>query len=167
MAGRRKDEIEMGNRLILTGFVIATAILGFVGWQSYRNTARFAEASEWRKHTYEVLRNLDETVAQLVDAETGQRGYLLTGEELYLEPYRATIKSIDQTIGNLKNLTSDNPHQQKRIQILEPLVGKKLTELQRTIDLSKNEGLAAANGVVLEGSGKRWMDQIRGVVAEM
>jgi len=158
---------KMGNRLVLGGFVIATAILVFVGWLSYRNTARFAEASEWRKHTYEVLRNLDETVARLVDAETGQRGYLLTGDDAYLEPYRAAIKSIDQTIGNLKNLTSDNPNQQKRIQILEPLVEKKVTELQRTIDLRKNEGLAAANRVVLEGSGKHWMDQIRAVVAEM
>src|SRR5260370_443338 len=165
--GGGKMKWKIGNRLVLGGFVIATAILVFVGWQSYRNTARFAEAAEWRKHTYEVLRNLDATVAQLVDAETGQRGYLLTGEEPYLEPYRATIKSIDQTIGNLKNLTSDNPNQQKRIQILEPLVGKKLTELQRTIDLRKNEGLAAANRVVLESSGKHWMDQIRGVVAEM
>jgi PAS domain S-box-containing protein len=158
---------KMGNRLVLTGFVIATAILVFVGWQSYRNTARFAEASEWRKHTYDVLRNLDETVSRLVDAETGQRGYLLTGEEAYIGPYRAAIKNIDQTIGNLKNLTSDNPNQQKRIQILEPLVEQKLAELQRTIDLRKNEGLAAANRVVLEGSGKRWMDQIRAVVAEM
>ena len=115
---------KMGNRLVLAGFGIATAILVFVGWQSYRNTARFAEASEWRKHTYEVLRNLDETVARLVDAETGQRGYLLTGDEAYLGPYRAAIKNIDQTIGDLKSLTSDNPNHQKRIQILEPLVGK-------------------------------------------
>jgi len=165
--GGGKMKWKMGNRLVLGGFVIATAILVFVGWLSYRNTARFAEASEWRKHTYEVLRNLDETVARLVDAETGQRGYLLTGDDAYLEPYRAAIKSIDQTIGNLKNLTSDNPNQQKRIQILEPLVEKKVTELQRTIDLRKNEGLAAANRVVLEGSGKHWMDQIRAVVAEM
>src|SRR6266403_1539432 len=165
--GGGKMNWKIGNHLVLGGFIIATAILAFVGWQSYRNTARFAEAAEWRKHTYEVLRNLDATVAQVVDAETGQRGYLLTGEEPYLEPYRATIKSIDQTIGNLKNLTSDNPNQQKRIQILEPLVGKKLTELQRTIDLRKNEGLAASNRVVLERSGKHWMDQIRGVVAEM
>jgi len=159
--------MEMGNRLILTGFVIATAILGFVGWQSYRNTARFAEASEWRKHTYEVLRNLDETVARLVDAETGQRGYLLTGVDAYLEPYRAAIKNIDQTIGHLKSLTSDNPNQQKRIQILEPLVEKKLAELQQTIDLRKNKGLAAANRVVLEGSGKQAMDQVRAIIAEM
>src|SRR6266478_6228250 len=129
--------------------------------------ARFAEASEWRKHTYEVLRNLDETVARLVDAETGQRGYLLTGVDAYLEPYRAAIKNLDQTIGRLKSLTSDNPNQQKRIQILEPLVGEKLAELQRTIDLRKNTGLAAANRVVLEGSGKQAMDQIRAIIAEM
>ena len=165
--GGGKLNWKMGNRLILTGFVIATAILVFVGWQSYLNTARFAEASEWRKHTYEVLRNLDETMTQLTDAETGQRGYLLTAEEAYLEPYRAAIKDIDQTIGHLKSLTSDNPNQQKRIQALEPLVGKKLAELQRTIDLRKNEGLAAANMVVLEGSGKQAMDQIRAITEEM
>src|SRR5229473_6124946 len=162
-----KMKWKMGNRLVLGGFAIATAILVFVGWQSYRNTARFAEASEWRKHTYEVLRNLDETVARLVDAETGQRGYLLTGQESYLEPYRAAIQSVGQTIGNLNSLTSDNPNQQKRIQILRPLVEKKLGELQLTIDLHKNEGLASANKVVLEGSGKRWMDQIRALLSEM
>src|SRR6266853_129408 len=165
--GGGKMKWKIGNRLVLGGFIIATAILAFVGWQSYRNTARFAEASEWRKHTYEVLRNLDETVARLVDAETGQRGYLLTGVDAYLEPYRAAIKNIDQTIGRLKSLTSDNPNQQKRIQILEPLVGEKLAELQQTIDLRKNKGLAAANRVVLEGSGKQAMDQVRAIIAEM
>src|SRR6266446_4361855 len=165
--GGGKMKWKMGNRLVLGGFVIATTILLFVGWQSYRNTARFAEASEWRKHTYEVLRNLDETVARLVDAETGQRGYLLTGDEAYFEPYSAAIKNIDQTIGNLKSLTSDNANQQKRIQILEPLVEQKLAELQQTIDLRKNKGPTAANRVVLEGSGRQAMDQIRAVVAEM
>src|SRR5260370_15659447 len=100
--GSGKMKWKMGNRLVLAGFIIATAILAFVGWQSYRNTERFAEASEWRKHTYEVLRNLDETVARLVDAETGQRGYLLTREEAYLAPHRTAIKNIDQTIGNPK-----------------------------------------------------------------
>src|SRR5712692_7720882 len=165
--GGGKMKWKMGNRLVLAGFGIATAILVFVGWQSYRNTARFAEAAQWREHTYEVLNSLDNAVGRLSDAETGQRGYLLTGEEAYLEPYRAAIKNIDQTIGDLKNLTSDNPNQQKHIQILEPLVEKKMAELQRTLDLRKNEGLAAANRVVLEGSGKRAMDQIRAIIAEM
>jgi PAS domain S-box-containing protein len=165
--GGGKMKWKMGNRLVLAGFVIATAILVFVGWLSYRNTARFAEAAQWREHTYEVLNSLDKALGQLSDAETGQRGYLLTGKEAYLEPYRAAIKDADQTIGSLKSLTSDNQNQQKRIQNLEPLVARKLAELQRTIDLRKNEGLAAANTVVLEGSGKRAMDQIRAIIAEM
>jgi CheY-like chemotaxis protein len=152
--GGGKMKWKMGNRLVLAGFVMATAILLFVGWQSYRNTARFAEASEWRDHTYKVLGNLEETVARLVDAETGQRGYLLTGEEAYLEPYREAIKDIDRTIGDLKNLTSDNPNQQKRIRILEPLVGKKLAKRHpNAILLDIN--LGAENGLDLVA----WMRQ--------
>ncbi len=165
VGGRMKWKI--GNRLVLAGFGIATAILVLVGWQSYRSTARFAEAAQWREHTYEVLNSLDNTIGRLSDTETGQRGYLLTGEEAYLEPYRAAIKNIDQTIGELKSLTSDNSNQQKRIRILEPLIENKLTELQRTIELRKSEGFAAANRVVLQGSGKQLMDQIRAIIAEM
>ena len=165
--GGGKMKWKLGNRLVLAGFVIATAILIIVGLQTYRNTARFAEAAQWREHTYEVLNALDNTVGQLSDAETGQRGYLLLGEDVYLEPYRAAIRNIHKTVGELKTLTSDNPTQQKRIQILEPLVEEKLAELQQTIDLRKNDGSAAANRVVLEGSGKQSMDQIRAIIAEM
>src|SRR5260370_3449116 len=110
--GGGKMKWKIGNRLVLGGFIIATAILAFVGWQSYRNTARFAEASEWRKHTYEVLRNLDETVARLVDAETGQPAYLLTGEEAYLQPHRAAIKNHDHEIRGLKRPTAQQSDQQ-------------------------------------------------------
>ena len=97
---------KIERHLIRWGFVAAAIILVFAGRQSYRSTTRFAEATEWQKHTYEVLRTLDETVARLVDAETGQRGYLLTGDEAYLEPYRQAIKNLDQVTGHLKNLTS-------------------------------------------------------------
>ena len=165
--GGGKMKWKMGNRLVLGGFLVATAILVFVGGQSYRSTTRFAEAAQWREHTYEVLNSLDDAVGRLSDAETGQRGYLLTGDDAYLEPYRAAVKSIDQGVAHLKSLTSDNPNQQKRIQVLEPLIEKKLAELQSTIDLRRSNGLAAATGLVLEGSGKQAMDQIRAVIVEM
>ena len=158
---------QMGNRLVLGGFAIATAILIFVGWQSYRSTGLLVEAARWREHTYEVLNSLDETVGHLSDAETGQRGYLLTGNETYLEPYRVAIKSVDQTVAYLKNLTADNPNQQKRIQALAPFIEKKLAEMQSTVDLRRNKEVAAATGLVLEGSGKQAMDQIRTLIAEM
>jgi PAS domain S-box-containing protein len=158
---------KMERHLIGWGFVVAAIILVFAGWESYRNTIRFAEAADWQKHTYEVLRALDDTESRLVNAETGQRGYLLTGDEAYLGPYRTAIKNIYQVTGHLEDLTSDNPNQQKRILTLEPLIEKKLTELQSTIDL-RNQGLvAAANQLVLQGSGKQSMDQIRSLVSEM
>jgi PAS domain S-box-containing protein len=158
---------KIERQVVFCGFALAAAILAFAGWESYRNTVRFSEASEWQKHTYEVLRNIEGLLAGLVDAETGQRGYLLTGEETYLEPYHVAIKSINRTIGDLRSLTFDNPNQQKRIQTLEPLVAQKLAELQLTVDLRKKEGPASAHKVVLEGSGKRAMDRIRAVLSQM
>jgi methyl-accepting chemotaxis protein len=155
------------KRLVLAGFVAAALILVFVGWECHRDTVRVAEAAEARKSSYEVREMLDKTMLRLVDAETGQRGYLLTGDEAYLEPYREAIRSLDEVMGNLKKLTSDNPNQQKHIQALQPLIEKKLAELQQTIELRKKEGLAGANQVVLGGQGKYWMDQIRTVLEEM
>ena len=165
--GSGKLKWKMERRLVSWGFVVAAAILVFVGWESYRYTVRVDEAADARKHSHEVLRTLDETLARLVDAETGQRGYLLTGDEAYLEPYREAIKTLDQVTGQLKALTSGQPDQRKRIQTLEPLIEKKLTELQMTIDLRRKEGFEAANKLVLEAHGKEWMDQIRVVLAEM
>jgi len=78
--GGGKMKWKMGNRPVLAGFGIATAILVSVGWQSYRNTADSLRLAQWREHTYEVLNSLDNAVGRLSDAETGQRGYLLTGK---------------------------------------------------------------------------------------
>ena len=158
---------KMERYLIPLGFVAAVAIFAFAGWESYRNMTRAAEAMALQKHTYEVSKTLDETIVRLVDAETGQRGYLLTGDETYLAPYRAAIKNIDQAMSHLKDLTSDNSNQQKRIQAMEPIIEKKLAELQRTIDLRREKGSIAANQVVLAGSGKGWMDEIRALASEM
>jgi PAS domain S-box-containing protein len=158
---------KMERRLILAGFIASALMLALVGWESYRDTVRVAEAAAARKHSFEVQLMLDETAARLVDAETGQRGYLLTGDEAYLEPYQGAIRNLARVMSRLKDLTSDAPNQQNHIQALEPLAEKKLTELQRTIDLRKEKGLTAANQVVLEGQGKRWMDQTRAILAEM
>src|SRR5229473_786240 len=137
------------RRLIVVGFVVAAVILLLVGGESYRDTIRVANAAAARKHSSEVRALLADTAARLVDAETGQRGFLLTGDETYLEPYHAAIKNVNHLVTYLSNSTTDNPHQQKRILELEPLIEKKLAELQRTIDLRKTQGLAAANAVVL------------------
>jgi PAS domain S-box-containing protein len=158
---------KIGRQLVLWGFAAAATILVFAGWESYRNTTRLLQAAEARKRSYELVQVLDEVETRLVDAETGQRGYLLTGDETYLEPYHRAIKNLDQVMARLKELTSNNPKQQEQAQSMDVLMENKLEELQRTIDLRRKEETAAANQLVLEGSGKRWMDQIRSVIADM
>jgi PAS domain S-box-containing protein len=165
--GSGKLKWKMERRGIFWGFVAAVSILVFVGLESYWYTVRVDEASKARKHSYEAQLALDEVATRLVDAETGQRGYLLTGDEIYLEPYHEAIKGLDQAMEQLKALTAGNPNQQKHLQPLEPLIEKKTAELQASIDVRRREGFAAANQMVLTGHGKQLTDQIRGVLGEM
>jgi PAS domain S-box-containing protein len=158
---------ETEKRWILAGFIVSAFILAFVGWESYRGTIRTAEAADARKHSFEIQLGLDGVAARLVDAETGQRGYLLTGDQAYLEPYHGAIKSLGQLMNQVKQLVAGDPVQMKHVQELEPLVDHKLDELQLTIDLRGKEGLATANKVVQQGSGKELMDKIRAVISEM
>lgn len=155
------------RRAVMAGFLAATIILLVIGWQSHANAKRLAEAAAWQAHTYEVLNALGETAARLDDAETGQRGYLLTGQDAYLEPYKRAIANLGPVMAHLKALTSDNENQQKRIQALELLVERKLAELQSTIDIYRKAGPVAAHDGVIEGSGKRLMDEMRGLIADM
>ncbi len=159
--------LKIERHLIGWGFIIAVIVLLFGGWESYRNTMRFDEAAERQRHSDDVLRAIDGTLTLLVDAETGQRGYLLTGDAAYLQPYNEAIRNLDREIRHLKNLTSDNSDQQNRIQAMDLLIEKKLAELQTTIDLRRNGKTEEATMLVLQGSGIRSMDQIRALAAAM
>jgi PAS domain S-box-containing protein len=158
---------KIGRQLILWGFVAAATILVFAGWKSYRNTVQLIEAAEVRKASYEFAQALDEVEARLVDAETGQRGYLLTGDEAYLEPYNAAIKNLDRVMARLKDLASDDSYKRTQVQNLEVLTENKLKELRTTIDVRRKGEIVTSNQLVQQGSGKRWMDQIRSVMAQM
>src|SRR3989442_726108 len=167
VAQRWKDEMENGESRGCDGIRNSNGHPGICWVGIAPDTVRVDEAAAARKNSYEAQLALDEVAARLVDAETGQRGFLLTGDETYLEPYREAVKNLDQVLGQLKVLSADNPKQQKHLQELEPLIEKKLSELQTTIDVRRNQGFAAANQVVLAGHGKQWMDQIRVVLGQM
>ncbi|MEJ1959785.1 MAG: CHASE3 domain-containing protein [Nitrosomonadales bacterium] len=149
------------------GYTLALFILVTFGILSYRSTTEFMEAAELKTHTYQVLESLERVLSTMKDTETGQRGYVITGEDRYLEPYQSGTLSIDQTIQNLRRLTADNPNQQRRLDVMEPLVAAKLAELKETIALRRNKGFDAALKVVLTDRGKQAMDDIRKVVVDM
>jgi methyl-accepting chemotaxis protein len=113
-----------------------------------------------------VQTGLADLLSELKDAETGQRGYIITGVDSYLEPYQSALGAVKGTIENVRKLTADNANQQRRLGALSPLIDAKLAELKQTIDLRRSEGLDAATKIVLSNVGKATMDQIRGLVTE-
>lgn len=152
---------------IASGFGLALSILITIGVVSFNSTTKLIDSSDWVSHTHSVLNQLDGLVASMKDGETGQRGFVLTGEQRYLEPYQGASQTAEQTLKDLRRLTADNPNQQRRLDALEPLVASKFAELKETIALRETKGFDAALRVVLTDKGKITMDTIRKVVGEM
>ena len=149
------------------GFGLALVIYVFVGAVSYRSTTQLIETSDARRHTYEVLAQSAEILSVLIDAQTGQRGYVITGEDDYLEPYQNGLGRLEQTLRELRSLTAGNARQQQRLDALEPLIKSRLTLSREAIDVRRTKGLEAAAQLIKAGEGKASMDEIRKVVAEM
>ena len=152
---------------LIAAFAVPLLVLCVVGAVAYRSTTTLEDNSGKVSHTYQVIEALDAVTSTLKDAETGQRGYLITGEDRYLAPYQSAKQAIEATITAVADLTSDNAEQQARIARLRPLVDSKFAELADTIELRRTDGFAAAQAVVLTDKGKAVMDQIRTVIAEM
>ena len=108
--------------LLNAGLAVALAILAAAGWQSDRNLRAVAEADKWVTHTHVAIQDLERLMSALKDEETGQRGYLLTGEEIYLEPYQAAPGLARSNLADLKQLTLDNLAQQQRLARIEALI---------------------------------------------
>lgn len=171
LATKNRKQAQKGHKeffkKVAGGFGLASVILALIGTVSYRSTTELIATSNQVEKSQEKITKLEEIVSELKDAETGQRGYLLTGNESYLEPYLSALTAVPQEIKILKNITGDNLNDQKRINILEPLITAKLTELEETIELRRRKGLKSALQVVQTDKGKFLMDDIRNITHQM
>jgi PAS domain S-box-containing protein len=140
--------------------IVAIQILSFV---TIRQTL---DNDSLVTHTGTVLSEAQALLTGVVDAETGQRGYLITGEESYLAPYNNALGAIDGHLGQLKSLTADNPEQQRRLVTIESDVRLRLDRLAQGIQLRRERGLEAAQQAILSGSGKAAMDAVRRGLAD-
>jgi methyl-accepting chemotaxis protein len=152
---------------ISAGFGITLAIFVIVGTVSYLSVTKQTEAASWVAHTREVQNQLTELLVSLQDAETGQRGYVITGIESYLAPYTDGAARAEDIRRHLAQLVEDNPRQQARVASLASLITDKLAELQQVIDVRKARDFAAAQSIVSTDKGKKIMDAIRGVLKDM
>jgi len=142
-------------------------VIVVVGITSYQSTIKLSETAQWVAHTHKVLTSLSELLSTLQDAETGQRGYLISGEERYLGPYQAGVSNVANNLRELKNLTTDNAAQQQRLEQMGPLLAAKLEELKKTVELRRSRGFEAARQVVLNDDGKKTMDALRELIRGM
>ncbi len=118
------------------------------------------KSAELRKNTFIVLNNADDLLSELVDAETGQRGYLLTDNETFLKPYLAVRDSISSNLGKLRQISLSSAAN-KHLDALRPLIDAKLAYLARNIELYSSGDIATALANVRGGQDKRLMDSIR------
>ena len=149
------------------GFAAALAILGIIGSMAFWSTEQFTRAARERKHHYEMRIQLSNLLGNLRDAQTGQRGYLLTGKKEYLEPFVAGSTTVARNLSELRELTRQDAAEQGQLRILEPLIQAELAELRRTIALREQGRLPAAMAIVMSGRGEQVMDSIRQVAAAM
>jgi PAS domain S-box-containing protein len=110
---------------------------------------------------------LQQVLAALRDAETGQRGFLLTGRSDYLDPYHQAVQQLQGRLAVLRQLYAAEPARRQTVRAIEDDTGAKLAELEETIRLRQTGGLAAAEAVVLEDRGKAIMERLRASIGEL
>jgi methyl-accepting chemotaxis protein len=150
--------MKIGTR-ILAGYAVALLVMGAIGIVAYRATSELVDSADWVTHTHLVKETVSEILFTLTDAETGLRGYLLTGEERYLEPYQTAVKMIDSQIQHFQELTADNPNQQTRVPTLRALVANKLSKMAEVIDVKKRTSRDPALASFLD-QGRSSMDEV-------
>jgi len=165
--GGGERDLKSTERRVRLGFTFALGCLAIIALASYLSLARLHENAAWVEHTHEVLGGLDALLAAVTDSETAERGYIITGDESYLEPYRQTAQIVGTEETRLRQLTADNSAQQQRLESAVALVSERLANLRFVIDLRRNQGIDAARNEVLTGKGKRFHDQIRELIDQM
>lgn len=155
-----------GGKLAVA-FLIAILLLIVNGVVSYQSVNTLIQNNELVNHTEDVLERLQELRTMLVQVESDARGYMLTGDSVYLEAYRSVRDDIPAKINGLKTLTADNQSHQGKFPALEKAVESRIELLEEYIGRRDTQGI---NSIVHSGQtseGKLRMDAVRSAVAEI
>src|ERR1039458_6558093 len=120
----------------------------------YTNTRKVKSTSESVEHTQEVLSKSDKVLLDIVNTQVGFRGYLLTGNEIFLEPYNNALNTTNSTLAELKELTKDNSHQQLRLDTLKKVIDQRFAITMNTIEDRKQNALSEKEEISVLEKGK-------------
>ena len=155
------------KRRIRIGFFGALVTMLTVAAVTLRSTFMYMELGDARQRSVERTSQIQALLSTLKDAETGQRGYLLTGNEAYLKPYREALGDVDAQLARLSDSLGDDRQQRASLALLGPRVKEKLSELEETVALRQKGEEAAALAVVNSGRGIKAMDEMRAILEAM
>src|ERR1022692_180543 len=149
------------GKKVAAGFGATFVLLAAIGIVAYRSIERLTDTSYLVAHSHNVLEHVAGVLGLLKDAETGQRGFVITGDEAFLEPYTEALVAIPKAVKDLRDLTTDNASQQRHLDEVESVIASKLVELDKSIELRRKGGFEPAQKMIASGRGKRFMDDLR------
>jgi len=152
---------------VIAGFVLLLILLAANALVTRRQVAVQVADQAWVVHTQQVLFELTQTELTVREAESGQRGFLYTGDPKYLSPYSRAIAEVGPNLDQLTRLTADNPERQKDLLELRTVADKKLAELAETVSLYRAGKMNDAKALVLTDEGRHYMGEIRRLVTKM
>lgn len=146
---------------IVLAFFCATSLIAYMNIQVLRTN------NQQIMHTHRVIVGIDGLMTTMLDAETGQRGYLLTGNPSYLMPYERASQRIEERLSELADLTKDNPTQTAHLNQARSHVSIRMSELKNALEARRERGVSGAAELLNSNRGKGEMDAIRAIVSEM
>ncbi len=152
------------DRKILIGFALCTLVLLAVAGFLFRNNEKFIGTNKWVNHTREVLYELSQVLSNSVEIQGNSHSYLLTGNETYLQLLNTAKSNALQHLNLARELTRDNPAQQRNLDALEPLLQARIKFSEKVLTVKQEKGLAEAQKLLAEGEGRRLLEQIRSTV---
>jgi len=155
---RRPDRWYLAGALLI---LLAVTFLSYQDWTAFQRSAPQVQ------HSRQLLQNVEDVMSFIRDAESGQRGFLLTGNPQYLDGYHAAVASLPAELARLRASVASEPALRPRCDTLSGLISEKISELQETVSLRQTEGFQAALAVVETNRGKHTMDDVRKIGMEL
>jgi len=151
--------------LLLFGAILIVALNT---WMAFHSIQVLLNSEFWVQHTLQVERQVERIMSLAKDAETGNRGFLITGDDAYLEPYTTALKALPGELDTFKTVTADNPVQQRNLVEMRAVLEQRLALLQQGIDERRQrDARDEMHALVLSGTGKLEMDRLRGIADRM
>ena len=156
------------NRHLITALLLASIALSALNaWVTLHSISNLRDSQFEVEHTWQVIYQVEVIMGTAKDAETGNRGYLLTGDDDYLTSYTAALREIPTEIDKALQLTSDNPDQKARLTKIRDLLNRRFTVLQIGINIRSSGSTDLASALLLSGTGKTEMEQLRQIADDL